>query len=477
MQILDPNNPTVSLESALIGALLDNNNRYDEISDFFIPDYFYCDLYKNLYKRIVYLINTKEEGQENERISLESLVHFTSKEPYFNDDQHHAREFLYTLVISKSYSFFNIREAAQSIKQDYLARAMTELCEHTKSTIEDCNAREKITDIIVAHESKLFSLVEEKTSTVYRLSQLTDIVKELIDKVLKDGKGIIGIPTGFKLLDSIINGLNKASLTIIAARPSMGKTALAMCMSINIARHFVEEAMATKQEVKKVLFLSLEMSAAHLILRIASSIANLNVHKVQKGFISEHELLKLENIMKEQIANLPIVIDDTSDIEISSLLSTIRRNKRTHNIGCVFVDYLQLIKSSAYKGQRVMEITEITHTLKAIAKYLDIPVVALSQLSRATEAREDKKPQLYDLRDSGSIEQDADIVLLLYREAYYLQRKQPDKTSPLFHEWAESMKEVYHKAELYVAKNRNGAIGNINLFFDPEITKFDNLAN
>ncbi|MDH5796771.1 MAG: AAA family ATPase, partial [Anaplasmataceae bacterium] len=277
-----------------------------------------------------------------------------------------------------------------------------------------------------------------------------------------------GMSTGFAGLDKLLSGFQKSDLLILAARPSMGKTALAVNFAVNVAKSL------EKDDKGAVGFFSLEMSADQLGMRILSMESGINASLLRAGKLKENELLNIMEYSK-RIQNLPLYIDDTPSISIQYVRSSIRKMVSQFNVKFVVIDYLQLLRSGRSDGNRVQEITEITQGLKAIAKECNVPVLALSQLSRLVEQRDDKKPLLSDLRESGSIEQDSDIVMFLYREEYYKARLQPDASNTEKHQlWQSEMDKLRNKAEIIIAKHRNGPIGNINLNFDLNSTKFNN---
>ena len=300
---------------------------------------------------------------------------------------------------------------------------------------------------------------------------------DLTESAMKRTKHVVGITTGFVDLDNILGGLNNSDLLILAARPSMGKTALAVNIAYNAALEVHEENRALQKDGCVGLF-SLEMSSSQLSSRILSMGTGIDSNKIRKGDINEKEFSDLIKRSRE-IAALPFFLDDSPALSISQIRTRARRLKRQHNLRLLVIDYLQLLRGMSKRGaeNRVQEISEITQGLKAIAKELNIPVIALSQLSRAVEQREDKRPQLSDLRESGSIEQDADVVMFIYREEYYLARKQPPEEKAAEHAaWQEQMEQARNLTEVFIAKQRNGPVGKVKLRFDGATTMFQNFA-
>ena len=269
--------------------------------------------------------------------------------------------------------------------------------------------------------------------------------------------------------------MQQSDLIILAGRPSMGKTALGVNIAVNACK-FMNKDVTEQKDKKAVGFFSLEMSSDQLASRILSMETSINAGKFRTGQLNDHEWEAVA-MRSAEISKMPLFIDDTPALSISAIRTRARRMVRKHNLSLLIVDYLQLIRGVSARGQdnRVQEVSEITQGLKAIAKEFNIPVMALSQLSRAVEQREDKRPQLSDLRESGSIEQDADVVAFVYRDSYYHERKKPPETDPKFGEWNQKMNELRHLAEVIIAKQRNGPVGSVNLFFDGEFTRFGNL--
>ena len=289
---------------------------------------------------------------------------------------------------------------------------------------------------------------------------------EMASNAYKNEEGIVGVPTGLRDLDDRLGGLHKSDLVIIAGRPSMGKTALATNIAFNAAQKLQESG-----KKSSVAFFSLEMSSEQLSTRILAEQSRIKSNDIRRGRISEEQFDKFIETSKN-ISELPLFIDETPAISIAALSNRARRIKRIHNLDLIVIDYIQLMRAVNTKDGRVQEISEITQGLKALAKELSVPVLALSQLSRAVEQRDDKKPQLSDLRESGSIEQDADVVMFVYREAYYLERKQPRPATVEHAEWQAKMNEVSNLAEIIIGKQRHGPTGNIMLEFEAMFTKF-----
>jgi replicative DNA helicase len=335
----------------------------------------------------------------------------------------------------------------------------------TDDTLDENN--EKIGENIIEDaEKSLFDLAERGnfSQSFQKFSQALDQSIELATKAMKNDNGIIGVPTGLTDLDEKL-GL------IIAGRPSMGKTALATNIAYNAAKNI-----ADKNIKSSVAFFSLEMSSEQLSTRILSEQARIKSNDIRRGKVSEEEIDRYIQVSRD-IYDLPLFIDETPAITISKMSNRARRIKRLFGLDLVVVDYIQLMRTSSKRfDNRVQEISEITQGLKALAKELAVPVVALSQLSRAVESRDDKIPQLSDLRESGSIEQDADVVMFVYREEYYLEKKQPSLGSIEHAEWQSKMNDVNGQAQIIIGKQRHGPIGNIHVEFEGMYTKFKDLS-
>jgi replicative DNA helicase len=335
---------------------------------------------------------------------------------------------------------------------------------------------------IVEAEQKLYALAEQgQTEQGFQsfLTAVTDAVKVANAAYQREG-GLAGVSTGLIDMDKKLGGLHRSDLLILAGRPSMGKTSLATNVAFNIARAYKKGITSSGEEGAVdggvVGFFSLEMSAEQLASRILSEVAEIPSNQIRRGDFTEGEFRRIVDAAKELEA-APLFIDDTPALPISQLAARARRLKRTHGLDALFVDYLQLVRGTGRSENRVNEISEITMGLKAIAKELDIPVVALSQLSRQVENREDKRPQLSDLRESGSIEQDADVVMFVFREEYYKEREKPgDHELDKMAIWQEEMERLHGKAEVVIGKQRHGPIGTVELSFEGQFTRFGNLV-
>ena len=328
--------------------------------------------------------------------------------------------------------------------------------------------------IIENSEKSLFDLAEKGSfsNTIVKFDEALKLTIDMATTAYKNDEGIVGVPTGLRDLDEKLGGLHKSDLLIIAGRPSMGKTALATNIAFNAAKKFQQDGKKTS-----VAFFSLEMSSEQLSTRILAEQSRIKSNDIRRGRISEDQFDKFIESSKDN-SELPLYIDETPAISIAALSNRARRMKRIYGLDLIVVDYIQLMTAvNSRRDGRVQEISEITQGLKALAKELSVPVLALSQLSRAVEQRDNNKPVLADLRESGSIEQDADVVMFVYREAYYLERKEPRPATVEYAEWQAKMSEVSNMAEIIVGKQRHGPTGNVFLEFEPMFTKFKDIQN
>ena len=368
------------------------------------------------------------------------------------------------------------RQAIEYSKLIYDLFVKRELIKISENVIDTAKLNDLENDgqkIIESYEKSLFDLAERGSlsSSLIKFDEAMRQTIEMASNAYKNEEGIVGVPTGLTDLDDRLGGLHKSDLLIIAGRPSMGKTALATNIAFNAARKMQEEGRKSS-----VAFFSLEMSSEQLSTRILAEQSRIKSNDIRRGKISEEQFDKFIETSKN-VSELPLYIDETPAISIAALSNRARRIKRLYGLDLVVIDYIQLMRASNIKDGRVQEISEITQGLKALAKELAVPVLALSQLSRAVEQRDDKKPQLSDLRESGSIEQDADVVMFVYREAYYLERKEPRPATVEHAEWQAKMNEVSNLAEIIIGKQRHGPTGNIMLEFEAMFTKFKDIQN
>ena len=460
----------IEAEQNVIGLLLNNSENINKIGDILSEEHFYIPLHRKIYQGISKLI---DRDMTPDPIIMKN---YFAKEDIFKELQIDSYEYMLKLVADAQLNT-DIRTLAKSIYDAYLRREIINLSEDYIVKAKEENIDRKGEELIESMEHELYNLASS-SSHGGKSSNLIDSIKlalEKIEKSLKSKNEISGVSTGYIELNEKTGGLQNSDLVIVAGRPSMGKTALALNIALRAAKEFMREYDEGEVNNKKsVCFLSLEMSAEQIAARVLAIETKVNSSKIRVR-VNKDELKALSQQLID-LANVPMMIDDTPTMTISTIRTKARRMKRQHNLGLLVIDYLQLISSiGKRKENRVQEIAEISQGLKAIAKELDIPVITVSQLSRATETREDKRPLLSDLRESGNIEQDADVVIFIYREEYYLSRKIPSVDDKKLLEWQEKMEKVENIAEIMIAKQRNGPIGNFNLRYDNKTTTFDNI--
>ena len=452
-------------EQALLGSILVNNDIIDEISTLVTSNIFYDPAHVKIFEVIESLNN---KGMIANPITLKN---FFEKDNMLTDVG--GTEYLVKLT-RFSGSVKQAVDYAKIIHEMYLRRELVQISDKLSADTLNANSQEQNAEnIIESTEKSLFDLAERGSfsQSFLKFNQALDQTIEMATLAMKSDQGIVGVPTGLTDLDEKLGGLHKSDLVILAGRPSMGKTALATNIAYNAAHHILK-----RQEKSSVAFFSLEMSSEQLSTRILSEQARIKSDDVRRGKVTEEEINRYIETSRN-IYNLPLYIDETPAITIATLSNRARRIKRLFGLNLIVVDYIQLMKSGSNKYDgRVQEISEITQGLKALAKELSVPVLALSQLSRAVEQRDDKQPQLADLRESGSIEQDADVVMFVYREAYYLERKQPKLGSIEHAEWQSKMNDVNGLADIILGKQRHGPTGTVKVEFEGIYTKFKDLS-
>ena len=454
-----PNN--IEAEQAVIGSILVQNEIFDEINTIISSVNFYDPMHQSIFSAIESLIY---KGMLANPITLKN---------YFENEKDELNVPEYLVKVTKfSTPPRQAIEYSRIIYDMFVRRELIKISENTidaaKLNALDVNGQ----NIIENSERLLFDLAEKGSfnSSLVKFDEAMKQTIEMATSAYKNEEGIVGVPTGLTELDDRLGGLHNSDLIIIAGRPSMGKTALAT----NIAFHAAEKLQQSGKK-SSIAFFSLEMSSEQLSTRILAEQARIKSNDIRRGKITDDQFDKFIETSKN-IAELPLYIDETPAISIAAMSNRARRIKRLFGLDMIIVDYIQLMTGSLNnRDGRVQEISQITQGLKAIAKELRVPVVALSQLSRAVEQRDDHKPQLSDLRESGSIEQDADVVMFVYRAAYYLQRKEPQVATVEHAEWQAKMSEIAHLAQILIAKQRHGPIGNIDLEFEEMFTKFKDL--
>ena len=462
-------------EMALLGAILVNNTALDKVSAFLKAEHFSEGLHQRLFETVSGMIG------RGHVVTPVSLI------PYFREDAAMeelggAAAYLGKLAAIAAPTV-NVEEYGREIYELARRRALIEIGSNLAVEARSPDPEVRVSDIIEETEKALYEVAEEA-----RFGQgfvaFSDALKEAIDMAdaayRRDG-GLSGISTGLRDLDERLGGLQPSDLIVLAGRPAMGKTALATNIAYNVARNYKpgQDALGNPHAAEGgvVAFFSLEMSAEQLATRIISAEAAIPSNEIRRGKITDEQFRSLVDV-SQQMETMPLFIDDTGGLTIAQVAARARRIKRQHGLGLIVIDYLQLLAGSSRRAMegRVQEVTEITTGLKALAKELNVPIIALSQLSRQVEARDDKRPQLADLRESGSIEQDADVVLFLFREEYYLARKEPREGTPEHAEWQDEMAKVHGIAEVLIAKQRHGPTGTVQLQFNGIVTKFSDLA-
>ncbi len=471
----------IMAEQMLLGAILTNNEAIHKVNDFLLAEYFYEPIHQRIYETILLFL---DKGIVANPITLKN---------YFDKDealQEKGGSAYLADLAALAVTIINITDYGKAIYELAIRRILIEIGEEIFNDGFDKEIELSAHDQIEVAEQKLYNLAANDLEQNKGFLQIKHPLTAAIHKVQLafQNKGkVSGVATDFVDLDEILGGFQNSDLLILAGRPSMGKTALAVNLALNcsmvLQKNYDQQKKLHPEEYinKKpgsVGFFSLEMSSEQLASRMISMLSAVSTVKLRTGHVDEEEFASIVNAAKN-LQNLPFYMDDTPSLTISALRTRARRLKRKHNCAILFIDYLQLVRASLGSNRdqnRVQEISEITQGLKAIAKELNIPVIAMSQLSRAVEQREDKKPLLSDLRESGSIEQDADIVMFIYREEYYLLRKEPKQGTEDYARWQNDMDQVRHLTEVIISKHRNGPVGTIKLQFDSNLTRFNNYA-
>ena len=453
-----PNN--IEAEQSVIGSILVSNDILDDVSPIINYTKFYDPIHQKIFLAIENLIS---KGMLANPITLKN---------YFENDKNLIELEGHEYLVKITKFSTSLRQAIEYAKIIYDMHVRRELIKISETTID--NASNKNIDlpgekIIEDSEKLLFDLAERGSfsKSFIKFDAALNQTIEMASKAFKSTEGIVGVPTGLTDLDDRLGGLHNQDLVIIGGRPSMGKTALATNIAFHAAKNIQDKGLKSS-----VAFFSLEMSSEQLSTRILSEQSRIKSNDIRRGKISEEQFDKFIETSKN-ISELPLYIDETPAISIAAISNRARRIKRLFGCELVVVDYIQLMRATNIRSEgRVQEISEITQGLKALAKELNLPVLAVSQLSRAVEQRDDKKPQLSDLRESGSIEQDADVVMFVYREAYYLERKEPRPATVEHAEWQNKMNEISILAEIMISKQRHGPTGNIRVEFESMFTKF-----
>ena len=464
----------IDAEQALLGAILINNEAMDRVAGFLEAHHFYEPIHQKIYEVAGKLIGA---GKQATPITLRTF--FESDEPI--EDDLTIPQYLVRLAAGAA-TILNAADYGRTIYDLATRRALITIGSDLVTVAYDSPVDAPPEAQIQEAESRLYELAENGKygqGFVNFRDALSDAIDMASAAYQRDGH-LSGLSTGLIDLDSRMGGLQRSDLIVLAGRPSMGKTSLATNIAYNVAKKYRaeqdESGVAKTVDGGVVGFFSLEMAAEQLATRILAEQAEISSSKIRRGMITEDEFRRLAAASQE-MSVVPLYIDQTGGISIAQLAARARKLKRQHGLDLLVVDYIQLHSGSTRPGEgRVQEAPEITTGLKALGKDLDVPIIALSQLSRQVEQREDKRPQLSDLRESGSIEQDADVVLFVYREEYYVERTKPSEGTPEFADWQVKMESVSGRAEVIIGKQRHGPVGTVNLSFESEFTRFGNLA-
>jgi replicative DNA helicase len=465
----------IEAEQALLGAILVNNEALYRVSDFLEPDHFFEPIHQQIYDHLRSLVRT---GKVASPITLKTFLPADLDIAGLTVPQYLAR------LAAEATTIINAADYGRAVYDLARRRDLIGIGEDMVNLAYDAPVDSTPRDQIDQAERRLYELAEmghygggfQKFETA-----LTTALEMAAHAYQRDGK-LSGLATGLIDLDGKMGGLQKSDLVIIAGRPGMGKTSLGTNIAYNVARSWQPGEVRPDGHIETanggiVGFFSLEMSAEQLATRIIAEQTGIPSSMIRRGAIDQEKFDRLKDVTIE-LQHLPLYIDETGGLTVAQLAARARRLKRQKGLDLLVVDYIQLLQGSARRAQegRVQEVTEITTSLKALAKELNLPIVALSQLSRQVENRDDKRPQLSDLRESGSIEQDADVVLFVFREEYYLSNKEPRPGTDEHIKWQADMEQAHGKAEIIIGKQRHGPTGTVNLHFEAAVTRFDNLA-
>jgi replicative DNA helicase len=452
-------------EQGLLGALLVDNRAFEKVSDFLKGEHFYAPVHGRIFEIIARLI---ERGQIASPISLKAA---------FDDDEdlvHLGGAAYLSDLVGSVITILNAEEYGRTIFELHLRRQLISLGEEVSAAALKHDIEAPASTQIESAERKLYDLATVGDAGAGFIPFSASLTKAIVlaEAAYRRDTHITGVTTGLVDMNRKLGGFQPSDLIVLAGRPSMGKTALATNMAFNAAQAFAD---SRGKEGASVAFFSLEMSAEQLATRVLAEVSQVASEKIRKGEVRDVEFRRFVEA-SQKLATVPLYIDDTPALSIAQVRTRARRLKRQYGLGLIVIDYLQLLRGSGKSSEnRVQEISEITRGLKAIAKELHVPVLALSQLSRAVEQREDKRPQLSDLRESGTIEQDSDVVMFVFREEYYIERLQPQEGTPEHVKWQADMERVHNVAEVIIGKQRHGPIGTVRLHFNGQFTKFSDL--
>ena len=460
----------IDIEQALLGAILVDNQVLERVGSLIKPDQFYDPLHARIFEAM-------SQAFERGSFVLTPLTLHAAMKADPGLIEVGGVAYLAGLA-GAAPAMPNVRDYARILHDLSVRRSLIRIGEDIVNTAYEAPTEKGPAQQIQEAEKALYAVSEtskygQGPLDFHEALRLTVVAAE---KAQARGGQISGITTGFTDIDRLLGGLQPSDLLILAGRPGMGKTSLATNIAFNAARSYIQDVAAGAELPRgaPVLFFSLEMAAQQLSARILSEQTEIEMWKIRNGRFAESEWEKFVLTMQE-LSTLPLYIDDTGGISIAQIAARARRLKREKKIGCVMIDHIQLVAGTGRAENRVQEITEISKALKVLAKELDVPVIALSQLSRGVDSRDDKRPVLSDLRESGSIEQDADVVMFVYREEYYLKSREPDPSSPDHAKWLEKCERAHRRAEVLVEKHRHGATNKIDLYFDDRFTRFSSL--
>ena len=468
----------IEAEQALIGAILANNKAFEKVSEFLLPKHFADPIHAKIFEVISNIINHERAAD------VITLKNYFEQQGTLND----VGGINYLIKLADSASpMTNVEYYGQFIYDKYLRRELIDtgyqIVNNALTESADLGATEQIEEA----EQHLFNLADlgNTQGDFIEFSQALGSTLGYIEQAYQREDKLSGLPTGLERLDKRLGGLTKSNLIIIAGRPAMGKTALATNIAYNVADFMSREKNIDKKD-KGVAFFSLEMSSDELASRILSTVTQTPGQNMRTGEINNAEFTRIAAAVRE-LENIPLYIDDTPGLTIGAIRTRARRLKRTKGLGLIVIDYIQLITGSTKRGEanRVQELSEISRGLKILAKELNVPVIALSQLNRGVESRDDKRPNLSDLRESGSIEQDADVVMFVFRENYYIHNEEPkqkqNETPAHFtqriEDWKKRDRETQNLAEVIIGKQRHGPTGTVSLFWNGQYAQFGNLAS
>ncbi|ABS65074.1 replicative DNA helicase [Parvibaculum lavamentivorans DS-1] len=462
----------IDAEQALLGAMLVNNESYDRVASFLEPSHFFDAVHGRIYEAAAKLIT---QGHLASPVTLKNFFERDAALAEIGGPQYLAR------LAGAATTIINAEEYGRTIYELAIRRELINVGTEIHNRAYDAPIDDTPAQQILDAEQSLYQLAErgKYEGGFQSFHESLNIAIDMAAEAFKRDGGLSGISTGLRDLDQRLGGLQPSDLLILAGRPSMGKTALATNIAFSAAKSYKAEHHAdgtvTATDGAIVGFFSLEMSAEQLATRLLAEQSGVPSERIRRGNIHEDEFHQLVDAARE-LQSIPLYIDDTGGLTIATVAARARRLKRQRGLGLLVIDYLQLLAGSGKSGEnRVQEVTQITTGLKALAKELNVPILALSQLSRQVEARDDKRPQLSDLRESGSIEQDADVVMFVFREEYYVSRREPTEGTPEHLQWQEDMNKVHGLAECIIGKQRHGPTGTVKLQFQADVTRFSDL--